>query len=249
MLLRRFTEHVRKQNWFAVALDLIVVVVGIYIGLQADAWMSLQKDRALEREYLERLLADMEESIEAQRETLAIFDNSIVATDYIAQLQRAGTFEGVDEERLIQGLNSLNWLAPNVTNMITIRELQSTGNISLIRDTEILQALGRFERSHAGVDFNAQQIVPLLAATASESMTWSFMEPKIPGEHTSVNETIDPSYGYVHRWDTDRMLQNPDGPNITSFMSGWAKYYGALLVGHHEETIVFRDLLREKLEK
>lgn len=37
MILRRFAEHVKGHNWFAVGLDLIVVVVGIYIGLQDDA--------------------------------------------------------------------------------------------------------------------------------------------------------------------------------------------------------------------
>jgi len=63
MILRRFTEHVRGQNWFAVALDLTVVVVDIYIGLQANAFMSAKQDRIHEREYLERLVTDMEESI------------------------------------------------------------------------------------------------------------------------------------------------------------------------------------------
>ena len=61
MILRRFTEHVKDQNWFAVSLDLIVVVLGIYIGLQASAWMSAKQDRVLEREYLQRLVSDMEE--------------------------------------------------------------------------------------------------------------------------------------------------------------------------------------------
>ena len=70
MILRRFTEHVRNQNWFAVSLDLIVVVTGIYIGLQADAWMTVKQDRKLEVEYVERLVSDMEESIVAQRELM-----------------------------------------------------------------------------------------------------------------------------------------------------------------------------------
>jgi hypothetical protein len=57
MILRRFSEHVKNDSWLAVGVDLIVVGVGIYIGLQADAFMSAQRDRGLEREYLQRLLA------------------------------------------------------------------------------------------------------------------------------------------------------------------------------------------------
>jgi hypothetical protein len=34
MIFRRISEHIGKQSWSAVGLDLIVVVVGIYLGLQ-----------------------------------------------------------------------------------------------------------------------------------------------------------------------------------------------------------------------
>jgi len=32
MRLRRITEHVNAQNWFAVWLDFVIVVVGVFIG-------------------------------------------------------------------------------------------------------------------------------------------------------------------------------------------------------------------------
>lgn len=86
MIIRRFSEHIGKQNWFAVGLDLIVVVVGIYIGLQADAFMSAKQDRDLEIEYLERLLTDMDESIVAQKSNLKAFDDGTSAIDYAANI-------------------------------------------------------------------------------------------------------------------------------------------------------------------
>ena len=56
MILRRIMEHVGKQNWFAVGIDLIVVV------------------------------AAREESLIATRQSLEVWERGIVATDYIAQL-------------------------------------------------------------------------------------------------------------------------------------------------------------------
>ena len=38
MLLRSITKHVRDQNWFAVFLDFVIVVVGVFIGLQVANW-------------------------------------------------------------------------------------------------------------------------------------------------------------------------------------------------------------------
>ena len=58
MLLRRLTTHVRSQNWFAVGLDFIIVVAGIFVGLQADAWNAERKDRVRERATLEQLYSD-----------------------------------------------------------------------------------------------------------------------------------------------------------------------------------------------
>ena len=247
MILHRVATAIKEQNWFTVALEILIVVVGIYAGLQADAWMSTQQDHALEIEYLERLVADMEESIAAQRNNIQTLDDEVAAIDYVAQIQRSGTFDGVDEERLIKGLNSVGWVAPLTTNMITIRELQSTGKISLIRDVSIRMAIGQFERSYANAVFSASQNVSLMAASAPEIMTWSFMLPNVPGTHKSVTESEDNFYGYTHQYDIERMLKNPDAANITSWISGWSKYHGAMLMQHHEDTIEFRDLLLRKL--
>ena len=52
MLLRRFSHHFRRQDWFAVVLDLLVVVLGIVIGLQASAWNQSRIDRRDEITYL-----------------------------------------------------------------------------------------------------------------------------------------------------------------------------------------------------
>jgi hypothetical protein len=38
MPIRRIVEHVRIQNWVAIVLDLIVVVVGIFLAFQIDRW-------------------------------------------------------------------------------------------------------------------------------------------------------------------------------------------------------------------
>lgn len=34
MILRRVIEHVKVQNWTAVGLDFVIVVTGVFIGIQ-----------------------------------------------------------------------------------------------------------------------------------------------------------------------------------------------------------------------
>ncbi len=44
MILRRFMKHVTDQNWLAVGLDVLVVIVGIFLGLQVQEWNEDRKN-------------------------------------------------------------------------------------------------------------------------------------------------------------------------------------------------------------
>lgn len=61
-ILGRLAQAVRQQNWFAVALELVIVVLGVVIGFQVTAWGQTQADRATEQEHLRQLAADLAET-------------------------------------------------------------------------------------------------------------------------------------------------------------------------------------------
>ncbi|HKK29580.1 MAG TPA: DUF6090 family protein [Alphaproteobacteria bacterium] len=71
MLLRRFAVHVRDQNWIAVCLDILVVIVGILIGLQVNDWQGRLESRDREQFLVEQLEQDLEDSLVALDESLA----------------------------------------------------------------------------------------------------------------------------------------------------------------------------------
>lgn len=59
MLLRSITTHVKDQNWFAVALDFLIVVVGILIALQITNWNEARSAVQTEKRLVERLVNDL----------------------------------------------------------------------------------------------------------------------------------------------------------------------------------------------
>ncbi len=63
MILRRITEHVKTQNWFAVGLDFVIVVVGVFIGIQVANW----NERLAERGTEARLLTYLSEDLRADK--------------------------------------------------------------------------------------------------------------------------------------------------------------------------------------
>ena len=43
MVIRRFREHVARQDWFAVLIDVGIVVLGVFLGIQASNWNEARK--------------------------------------------------------------------------------------------------------------------------------------------------------------------------------------------------------------
>jgi hypothetical protein len=68
MLLRRFSKHFSEQNWFAVGLDVIVVITGIFLGMQVTEWNDDRKIRLKEAVYIKQFQTDIETSITLGKE-------------------------------------------------------------------------------------------------------------------------------------------------------------------------------------
>jgi hypothetical protein len=59
MILRRVIKHFRNQEWTAIFLDFLIVVVGVFVGLQVANWNDQQHVRAQEEKYLKRIVVDL----------------------------------------------------------------------------------------------------------------------------------------------------------------------------------------------
>ncbi len=68
MILRRVIDHFRKQEWTAIAIDFLIVVVGVFVGLQVNNWNEARKERIEEHELLVRLHAETRELLTVHRE-------------------------------------------------------------------------------------------------------------------------------------------------------------------------------------
>ena len=59
MILRRITQHVRDQNWTAIGIDFLIVVLGVFIGIQVSNWNQARVDRNLADRYATQLTDDL----------------------------------------------------------------------------------------------------------------------------------------------------------------------------------------------
>lgn len=59
MILQRLIKATANQNWNTVLLEILIVVIGIFLGLQVDDWNERRKLRQQESMYLEKLVDDL----------------------------------------------------------------------------------------------------------------------------------------------------------------------------------------------
>ena len=157
MILRRVTEHVKAQNWFAVGIDFLIVVVGVFVGLQVQQWADAQRQGRLERLYTERL-QDEVVSLMGTRAPLVEMRNRINAgLATTTQLLFSTEDRGLADFEC-QSI-AYSYIISNPTDdLASLIELQSTGQLAVISDPRVSAALGaylltraRTRDAHAGI--------------------------------------------------------------------------------------------------
>ena len=73
MIPRRLYEHVNTHNWFAVVIDLVIVVVGVFIGIQVSNWNSERREQLAARTYIERIREDIAGSALSAQNALVFY--------------------------------------------------------------------------------------------------------------------------------------------------------------------------------
>jgi hypothetical protein len=80
---------------------------------------------------------DMNLSIELQLEVFELEKAGIDSRDKLARDLKDGTLNGQDRDSTVQALNYIGWVENPKTRLVTLNELQSSGNISHIQNSEI----------------------------------------------------------------------------------------------------------------
>lgn len=141
MILRKFIKHVSEQNWFAVGLDVVVVVLGIFLGMQVSAWNEDRSKHDLEAHYLAALKVDIEVSIDYLDDRLVRINKQTHALEVILGLTNItlDSMSDIDAAKVIH--NGLNSAAILPVQLRTYEDLKGANNVSLFRSLTLKDRL------------------------------------------------------------------------------------------------------------
>ncbi len=141
MLLRRVTDHVKAENWFAVGIDFAIVVVGVFVGIQVSNWNGERIERHHEQELLVRLHQDFIESIKGQQRDLDFLDQQFSDQAVILKSLAACKVTPEDTVAFQRGVVTLGYINPPRFFRRTVDELASAGKMDVIQNEFIKDEL------------------------------------------------------------------------------------------------------------
>lgn len=137
MRLRRITKHIRDQNWFAVALDFLIVVVGVFIGLQVANWNAARLTADKAQNFEARLLSELSDEAWIYHYFVS-YQEDVLRGAELAQKALERETELTREQLLINAYRAsqYTWW---IQRRGTFDEMIATGGLGLIKDDKLRQ--------------------------------------------------------------------------------------------------------------
>lgn len=138
MIFHRVTAHFRKQEWTAIAPDFVIVVTGVFVGIQVANWNEARADERRGAAFVQRLIADLTTDYQKRSSLLAYYDAVYASAVRAIELLNALTGE---DRLLVVSTYRATELAYDPQTRATWDEIVSSGEIGLLPRKAVQEGL------------------------------------------------------------------------------------------------------------
>lgn len=145
MILQNLTKAFRQQNWFAVAVEFLIVIVGVVIGFQINAWNAGRSEQAAAQAYLDRIAADLQADASRLDAAILRFLESAAAARKLMEYHESSELPPSDYG---VALFQVMWWEPHQPSYPSLDALVGAGDLGLIRDDDLVTRLMDIQSSY-----------------------------------------------------------------------------------------------------
>ena len=150
MILRRLAQNLREQNWTAIAIEFVLLVLGVFLGIQVANWNEDRQQAARQANYLERLRIDFVGIRDRIQQHDNAYRDMVEGGELILSLLRADADAlkdiPVENSQMARAYDALlsNRIPPPLP--ATYIEMRSEGQLSHIANPELRDRLAEYDR-------------------------------------------------------------------------------------------------------
>jgi hypothetical protein len=145
MIHRRIAESFRQQDWFTVSVETMIVVLGVFLGLQVNNWNAARGDRAKEAFAIAALRSDFQALEFSVSHGVCYQRRALDGLQVVAEALDAGRLDPEVEGRFENGLRFGYMNSSSKKASGALSELLSSGNMGLLSDPALRAALIDYE--------------------------------------------------------------------------------------------------------
>jgi hypothetical protein len=155
-MLRRIFAHLRQQEWTAVAIDFVIVVIGVFIGIQAANWNESRLEGQRETAYLVALHDDFHSIVTELDHDIARYGDIAASMAFLLEQSRMAQSDAT-LDALNEAVGRLITMEGTTISSGTYSNLTGSGDLAIIRSQELRDAMSSF--------FAKYDVVHLVAGT------------------------------------------------------------------------------------
>ena len=149
MLIRRISAALRSQDWATVTVEFVVVVAGIFVGLQVDSWNTQRTDRIREQVILQQLHADFSANAVSILQYVRRHEQMVEGLDFALDVLTKGELTKGDANRFRNAFVSMYQLPSISATMGGYDAVIASGDLALISDRKLKSLLVQLSSSVA----------------------------------------------------------------------------------------------------
>ena len=151
MILRRVIAHFRKQEWTAIAIDFVIVVIGVFIGIQLGNWNAGLQRKAQADTIRERFIENVKGDISLVTIRERYFAEAMnYGEEALAFLEGAPMADDEARWAFVRAAYQAAQIWPFRPSAQIYEELKGAGDLDLIGDASVRDALANYYDEAAG---------------------------------------------------------------------------------------------------
>lgn len=129
MILHRVSDSLRRQDWFTVLVEIMIVVVGVFLGIQVSNWNESQAEKRLGEYYVAQLKIDLGRDLIAMERIDAYYG---AVLDSVVETERLLKSESPDPRALVVAAYRATETAFYPASRSTFDQIVFSGHLGLL---------------------------------------------------------------------------------------------------------------------
>lgn len=154
MILRRLARSLREQNWTAIAIEFVLLVAGVFFGIQVSNWNDSLREAARGKEYLVRIEADLAADMQSMQDHRAFWKQVVAYGRSAIHHAETGAMPEGSAWKTVLAFYQASQLYPYIPLDATYQEMRNAGDLGLIGDQQLRAALAAYYVTGASAQAN-----------------------------------------------------------------------------------------------